>query len=373
MEGGPKKKNDQCWYKHERKNVCFYAYSEYHARFHFYRVLAYVTNFQPIPIRFRKQRDCFGLASGTGVIVAESFVDDAFEVSLVVCFSSFIFSSVPTHPVVAFCCLSFFTLFQCTSSSGCGLAVSLPSDSPCVPAHPVVAWLSLFPQTRRVSSSSSCGLVVSLPSDSPCVAAHPVVAWLSLFPQTLRVLHLIQLWPGCLSALRLSVCCTSSSCGLVVSLPSGLSVCCTSSSCGLVVSLPSDSPCVALHPVVAWLSLFPQTLRVLHLIQLWPGCLSFPQTLRLFQLIQLWPGCLSALRLSVCCSSSTCGLVVSLPSDSPSVPAHPLVAWLSLFPQTLPVFQVIRLWLASLPPDSSSVLVHVPVACLSSLRTLPVF
>ena len=211
-------------------------------------------------IRFRKQRDCFGLASGTGVIVAESFVDDAFEVSLVVCFSSFIFSSVPTHPVVAFCCLSFFTLFQCTSSSG-------------------------------------CGLVVSLPSDSPCVAAHPVVAWLSLFPQTLRVLQLIQLWPGCLSSLRLFQCTSSSS-------------------CGLVVSLPSDSPCVPGYPIVA---------------------------------------CFSSSRLVQCSSSCTCGLPL-FPQNSSSVLARSLVAWLPLFPQTVPVFQVIRVWLPSRLSDSVLVL-----------------
>ena len=170
---------------------------------------------------FRKQRDCFGLASRTGVIVAESFVDDAFEVSLAVCFSSFI--------------LPVFQLIQLWP-----FAASLPSHSSSALAHAVVA--------------------ASLPSDSPCVPAHPVVAWLSLFPQTLRVFQPIQLWPGCLSSLRLSVCSSSSS-------------------CGLVVSLPSDSTCVPAHPVVACLS----SVRLSHCSRLSScGLLLFLQTRPVF-------------------------------------------------------------------------------------------
>ena len=48
----------------------------------------------------------------------------------------------------------------------------------------------------------------------------------------------------------------------------------------------------------------------------------------------------------------------SLPSDSSSVLAHSVVAWLPLFFQTVPVFQVIQVWLASRLSDSVLVLFH---------------
>ena len=176
---------------------------------------------------FRKQRDCFGLASRTGVIVAESFVDDAFEVSLAVCFSSFI---LPVFQLTQL--WPFAASLPSHSSSALAHAVvaaSLPSDSPCVPAHPVVAWLSLFPQTLRVFQHIQLW-PASLPSDSPIVPGYPVVA--------------------CFSSFRLVQCSSSCTCGLP------LFQCSSSFSCGLVASLPSDRPCVPGYPGVACLASF---------------------------------------------------------------------------------------------------------------------